>query len=151
MEESTYTNWRVFFFLNSLRMLESILYNDYYIWLLYARGPPWWLSGRESSCHCRRPRFNPCIRKIPWRRKWQPTPVFLPGKSCGQRSLAGYSPWGRKRVRPSWVTQQQQTTHTYYKCRALHWYVSVCFFLSTKEIPKSANKSVHLTKSPGFL
>ena len=35
-------------------------------------------------------------RKIPWRRKWQPIPVFLPGKSHGQRSLAGYSPWGRK-------------------------------------------------------
>ena len=38
------------------------------------------------------------IRKIPWRRKWQPTPVFLPGKSHGQRSLAGYSPQGLKRV-----------------------------------------------------
>ena len=36
------------------------------------------------------------VRKIPWRRKWQPTPVFLPGKSHGQRSLAGYSPWGHK-------------------------------------------------------
>ena len=36
------------------------------------------------------------VRKIPWRRKWQPTPVFVPGKSYGQRSLVGYSPWGRK-------------------------------------------------------
>ena len=36
--------------------------------------------------------FNPWVRKIPWRRKWQPTPVFLPGESHGQRSLAGYSP-----------------------------------------------------------
>ena len=35
----------------------------------------------------------------PWRRKWQPTPVFLPGKSQGQRSLVGYSPWGHKRVK----------------------------------------------------
>ena len=35
---------------------------------------------------------DPCVRKIPWRRKWQPTPVFLPGKSYGQRSLVGYSP-----------------------------------------------------------
>ena len=33
--------------------------------------------------------------KIPWRRKWQPTPIFLPGESPGQRSLMGYSPWGR--------------------------------------------------------
>jgi len=41
-------------------------------------------------------RFNPWVRKIPWREKWQPTPVFLPGESHGQRSLVGYSPWGRK-------------------------------------------------------
>ena len=41
-------------------------------------------------------RFDPWIRQIPWRGKWQPTPVLLPGESCGQRSLAGYSPWGRR-------------------------------------------------------
>ena len=41
-------------------------------------------------------RFNPWVGKIPWRRKWQPTPVSLPGKSHGQRSLVGCSPWGRK-------------------------------------------------------
>ena len=40
--------------------------------------------------------FDPSVRKIPWRQKWQPTPVFLPGESHGQRSLAGYSPWGCK-------------------------------------------------------
>jgi len=40
--------------------------------------------------------FHPWVRKIPWSRKWQPPPVFLPGKFCGQRSLAGYSPWGYK-------------------------------------------------------
>ena len=43
-----------------------------------------------------RPGFNPWIRKIPWRRKWQPTPVFLPGKFHWRRSLVGYSSWGRK-------------------------------------------------------
>ena len=43
-----------------------------------------------------RPRFNPWVRKIPWRRKWQPTPVLFPGKFHGQRSLMGYSPWGHK-------------------------------------------------------
>ena len=42
--------------------------------------------------------FYPWVRKTPWERKWQPTPVFLPGKSHGQRNLVGYSPWGRKRV-----------------------------------------------------
>ena len=40
--------------------------------------------------------FDPWVRKIPWRRAWQPTPVFLPGESHGQRSLVGYSPWGHK-------------------------------------------------------
>ena len=58
----------------------------------------WWLSGKESACQCRRHRFDPWVRKIPWRRKRQSTPVFLPGKSCGQRSLMGYSPWSCKRV-----------------------------------------------------
>ena len=40
--------------------------------------------------------FNPWVGKIPWRRKWQPTPVFLPGESHGRRSLVGYCPWGCK-------------------------------------------------------
>ena len=57
---------------------------------------PWWLSGKESTYQCRRLGFNPRVRKIPWRRKWQLTLIFLPGKSHGQRTLAGYSPWGHK-------------------------------------------------------
>ena len=44
-------------------------------------------------------------REDPWSRKWQPIPVFLPGKSCGQRSLVGYSPWHCKRVRHDWATK----------------------------------------------
>ena len=51
----------------------------------------------ESVCQCRRHKrrgFNPWVRKIPWRRKWQPAPVLLPGKLHGQRSLAGYRPRG---------------------------------------------------------
>ena len=55
--------------------------------------------GKEPACQCRRNkrcRFNPWMGKIPRRRKWQPTPVFLPGESHGQRNLVGYSPWGRK-------------------------------------------------------
>ena len=51
--------------------------------------------------------FNPWVRNIPWRRKWQLTTLSLPGKSHGQRSLVGYSPWGRKRGGHDWVTQQQ--------------------------------------------
>ena len=61
-------------------------------------GRPWWLRGKESAYQCKRYGFNPGVRKITWRRKWQPTPVFLPGKSHGQRSLVGYSPWGHKRI-----------------------------------------------------
>ena len=52
-----------------------------------------WRGGKASVCQCRRHGFDPWIRKIPWRRKWQPTPVFLPGKSHGQRSMVRYSPW----------------------------------------------------------
>ena len=48
------------------------------------------------TSQCRRPGFDPWVGKIPWRRKWQPTPVFLPGESCGQRILVGYSSWGHK-------------------------------------------------------
>ena len=60
-------------------------------------GLPWWLHGKEPTCQCRRcqrSRFDPWMQKITWRREWLPTPVFLPGKFHGQRSLAGYSPWG---------------------------------------------------------
>ena len=53
----------------------------------------------------RRPGFNPWVRKIPWRREWQPTPVFLPRKSHGQKSLAGYSLWGHKELdMTEWLT-----------------------------------------------
>ena len=70
----------------------------------YDRGFPWWLSGKESTCQCR---FNSWILKIPWRRKWQSTPV-LHGKLHGQGNLAGYSPWGHKRVWYVLATKQQQ-------------------------------------------
>ena len=48
-----------------------------------------WLSGKESAYQCRRCRFDPWVRKIPWRRKWYSIPVFLPGKSHGHRSFMG--------------------------------------------------------------
>ena len=54
--------------------------------------------GKIICLQCRRPGFDSWIRKTPWRREWQPTSVFLPGESHGQRSLAGYSPWGRKEL-----------------------------------------------------
>ena len=61
---------------------------------MLSEGLPRWLRSNESACQCRRyrrHRFDPWVGKIPWRRKWQPTPVFLPGKLHGQRSLTGYS------------------------------------------------------------
>ena len=64
-------------------------------------GLPRWLSGKESACQfsrCKRCRFSHWVRKIPWRRKWQPTPVLLPGKLHGQRSLVDYSSQGRKEL-----------------------------------------------------
>ena len=74
---------------------------------------PRWLSGKEATCQfrkCRRHEFDPWVGKAPWRRKWQPSPVFLPGESHGQRSLAGYSPQGHK----SWTRLSNWTTTTAY-------------------------------------
>ena len=64
-----------------------------------AMGFPGSTSVQELTCQCRRCKrlgFDPWIRKIPWRMKWQPTSVFLPGKLHGQKSLVGYSPWDCK-------------------------------------------------------
>ena len=64
-------------------------------------------NGKEPARQCRRLRrrgFHPWVRKIPWRRSWQPTPVFLPGESHGQRSLAGYVPKGCKELDMTEVT-----------------------------------------------
>ena len=65
-------------------------------------GLPQWLSGKESACQRWRRGFDHWVRKIPWRSKWQPTPVVLPGESHGQRSLACYSPWGHKELDTTW-------------------------------------------------
>ena len=90
------------------------LFNKYILTMLGIKGLPRWLSGKEPTCQCRRFRFNPWVRKIPWRRKWQPTPVFLPGKAHGQRSLAGYSPLGHK--------ESATTEMTKYACmRNFRW------------------------------
>ena len=70
---------------------------------------PGWLSGKESSYQCRRRGFDSWVGKIPWSRKWQPTPVFLLGNSHGKRSLMGYSPWNHKELdMTEWLS-----THTY--------------------------------------
>ena len=60
-------------------------------------GPPCWLRRKRIHLRCRRPRFDPWVRRIPWRRVWLPTPVFLPGESHGQRSLGSHRPLGCKK------------------------------------------------------
>ena len=82
------------FYLHSSLALISA--SDHSSWSTVLSGLPRWLSGKESNSQCRRHRFDPWVRKIPWRREWQPLPVFLPGKSHGQRSLVGRIPWGHK-------------------------------------------------------
>ena len=74
-------------------------------------------SGKEPACQCKKSKrhvFHPWAEKIPWRMKWQPTPVSLPGESHGQRSYsqteASYSPWGPKESdMTEQLTKQQQT------------------------------------------
>ena len=90
-----------------------------------------WLRGKKCGCQCRRHRrlgYNPCVGKIPWRRKRQPTPVFLPGKSHRQRGLAGYSPWSHKE---SDVTECTHThTHTHINTHIHSIYIYILLFIS---------------------
>ena len=72
-------------------------------------GLPGGTRGQEPTCQARRHKrggLHPLVRKTPWRKKWQPTPVFLPGESHGQRSLAGYSPQECSKSQITEVTQQ---------------------------------------------
>ena len=73
-----------------------------------------WLCGFPGGSGVKKPPANagdlgliPWVRNIPWKRKWQPTLVFLPGKFHGQRNLAGYRPWGRKPVGHDLVTKMK--------------------------------------------
>ena len=77
------------------------------------------LVAKESACQCRKckkPEFHPWVGKIPWSRKWQPTPVFLSGKSHGQRNMVGYSLQGQKE---SDTTEQPSTC--FWNIGAMSW------------------------------
>ena len=100
-----------------------------------------WLK-KKSACKCRRLGFNPWVGKILWSRKWQPTPVFLPGESHEQRSLAGCSPWDHKES-DRWVTEHAHTT--YNKLHILKLYM-----LINSDIPKTITtiKIVNISITP---
>ena len=85
--------------------------------------------------------FDPWLGKIPWRRKWQPIPVFLTGKSHGQRSLAGYSPWSH-RVRQDWVSMH---TRSLKFCLCLWWDPHLSFLGSLWSCPKADSQSFLLS------
>ena len=90
-----------------MRWLESITNstgkNMSKLWEIV--GLPRWHSGEILACQNRRCKFDPWVRKIPWRRKWQPTPILLTGEAHGQKSLAVYSPWGSKSLTDSATKQ----------------------------------------------
>ena len=115
-------------------------------------GLPRWLSWKESACQCRSCRkleLDPWVGKIPWRKAWQPAPVFLSGESYGQRSLVGYSPWGWKRVGYDWSNLACTHAHNSYLGEVrwgwflfniliftLYWSVSIDLKLNTHHFCK---------------
>ena len=99
---------------------------------LYASQLPQWLSRWKIFLQCRRHRkceFNPWVKKIPWRRKWQPCPVLVPEKSPGQRSLVGYSPIGHK-IQEDWVTKP-----TFFAKSILFCFLYLCSMLWNQRPP----------------
>ena len=130
-----------------------LLISGLWVWAphwVHALGLPKWHSGKEPTCQCRIHRwtgFNPGVGKIPWSGKWQHTPVFLPGKFHGQRSLVAYSPQGHK--------QLDTTEHTHAQLHIIMHLV--CFWTvvleKTLESPLDCKKiqPVHLKEiSPGI-
>jgi len=102
--ELVYSIFSFFLFLplSFLLLISCIIYLVLPIYLL---GLPEWFKWVKNPPMVSG--FHPWVGKTPWRRrKWQHTPVFLPGKSHGPRSLVGYSPWGPKRVRQVWATKR---------------------------------------------
>ena len=99
-------------------------------------GVYWWLRWEIICLHVRRPGFDPWVRKIPWSRAWQPTPLFLPGESHGQRSLAGCSPWDHNES----VTTERPHTHTNAYTHNVHKATSVDWKLRHREREKEQSE-----------
>ena len=120
MSENISHNWLVKSFLHAyFYVIFSSCFLALTLFLLYfLLGFPGGTSGKEPACQCRRPKrcwFDPWVRKIPWRKAPQPTPVFLPGESQGQRRLEGYSPRAPKsRTRSSNGTTTKSDKYNIY-------------------------------------
>ena len=99
---------------------------------------------------CGRPGFNPWVRKIPWKRKCQPSPVFLPGEFHGQRSLAGYSPWGLKELdMTEWLHFLSFIIYTYNNCYYIYIYINIWLLSSRQEVSSLfifLQRRMHLNK-----
>ena len=122
---------------------EERIYGKYNYGILNKTGLPWWLNSKESAFQCRRCGFNPWVRKIPWRREWPPTQVFLPGKSHGQRSLVGYLPevakesdtteWLKNDRKAGATGRQVKTLETkLHKVLLTYWFGPDLFFTSCR-------------------
>ena len=106
--------------------------------LVLFMGFPGWLRQQRICLQCRRPVFNPWIRKIPWRREWQPTPVFLPGESRGQRSLVGYTLWGCKELdMTEWLTHTCLPSWSFLVQTSLFCVLGLCHSFKGCALPPS--------------
>ena len=95
-------SWKTIFPWTSRGMVSGWFKRFMFIVSCISEGFPWWLRWWRICLECRRPGFDPWVRKIPWRRKWLPTLVFLPGEFHGQRSQAPMVPMGQQsQTRPS--------------------------------------------------
>ena len=89
----------------------------------------WWLTQQRMYLQCRRPGFNPRVGKIPWRRAWQPTPVFLPGESPWTEEPGGLQPMGSQRVAQSmrlfFVSPSLLPKCSFYRISCGLWYMNI--------------------------
>ena len=116
--------------------IASSRQDSYSCWSWYGSWLLWWHRRYRIHLQCRRPGFDPWFRKIPCRRKFLPIPVFLPGKSHGQRSLAGLQSVRSQRVRHDWAANTSLQTSNL-----------VSFFFFKEESKKSGQTSkCHLNK-----
>ena len=112
-------------------LLNSVYFSIYtkHLWgpgFICFKSPFPTFSGKELAWQSRRHRrcgFNTWVGKIPWRRKWQPTPAFLSGKSHGQRNLAGHSPWGCKSR--TWLSGETNSQHLLWSEHSSRWVILI--------------------------